>query len=232
MPPCHANHHTSGTYAAWILGMLVVGVLIFFGCQCLHSSSSGSYGRSARVSKAVGNMSGSQHIVHNTNAPSEIAVVAVGEEDTTTTTTTTKHSEEAMVAVASGGGHFNQPPPAMSSGLPSSSSSSDDPNFMNVGEDGEQAQYFKPVDKKGVVRGATTRANSFMLSSTNGDNSSPPARTVGMNVLLFDQCRSKQKVPIGVCNVSFLDSDSRQVLYNQETNCWKSGSCPWEGCKA
>lgn len=205
----------TGTILAWMLGLVAVAVLIYMGCSCMSSSytSSSDGGKSARaVGRAKGNNSNMDekgNIVHaaDMNHPHE-------------------PPEEGMAKVNSASHPDHED--TFSDGMPKQASKSH-PDFMNTTHDKSQSDSFKPVDKNGAKRGANTRANATMLSSrADGPNS----RTVGMNVLLFDQCRGSNKVPIGSCNVSFLDSDSRQMIYAAETNCFAKENCPWNECKA
>ena len=80
---------------------------------------------------------------------------------------------------------------------------------------------FKPVNKEGARKGANHLAAHGMQMQREACKPKGQVDVVGA-------LRPKPPpIPINRCPISFNDADCRQVIYNQKTNCWAKGDCPW-----
>jgi hypothetical protein len=224
--PSYRTCNESGamTYLGWTLGVVVVIVLVYLGCTAMSRppppyppppSNVGAM-RSARRSGTAGStMNASQQIVQGNGASVPIDEVA---------NYTMKRVDNGSSMNWGSAEHDTKP---ALTGLPTEGCSESHPDFMNLGvDDAKHASQFQPVDKAGAKKGANQRPAMTTLSSR--DDGAVKSRTAGANILMFAEPMRKTKMQLGACAVSWGDSDTRQVMYSRQTNCFERRDCPWD----
>lgn len=96
--------------------------------------------------------------------------------------------------------------------------------FMQEFVDGDKSS-FRPPNKEAALRSANTRPAQHMK---NGRDNGVKSRTVGLYGMAFAG-RGPIERPVGSSScIAFGDTDTRQHMVMQATDCAASESCPWQ----
>lgn len=89
----------------------------------------------------------------------------------------------------------------------------------------DESTSFRPINKEQAMRNANVRPAQQMKNGR--ADGMPPARTIGLSPMAF--ARKDIQRPVGGSGcMSFNDTDARHVLINEATNCFETGTCPWD----
>lgn len=213
-------------YMAWIVGIIVVIALVYLGCTELGKTGappgtvSGFRGPSVsgrRTSSSGARSTQGEFGVSDGSAVNGVHQPQDGDQAFNSSFKVDTHNMVPIDGTA--------PSPTA---LPSSNNANL-PQWENSwNPDSTYAeQQFKPVNKEGAKKGANHLAYFGMQMQRDA------CRPKGQVDVIGALRPKTAPIPINRCPISFNDADCRQVLYNQKTNCWNQGNCPWNNdCQA
>ena len=189
----------------WVLAIVVVAVLIYLGCSELRKTSpsyaSARRAVSARASaKADDAADGPAHGA-KPEARRELKGMSVHD------------AFEPQVGVD----------PSMTRVVPKDAYAVPESVFLQDFVDGD-ATTFRPINKEEALKSANTRPAQHMQ---NGRDQGTKSRTVGLSPMEFARKTIPRPQTSSSC-VAFNDTDTRQTMVNESTNCFATESCPWD----
>lgn len=196
----------------WILAIVVIGVLIYLGCCELRKSpppavpprrgTTGTTSARAAVHKKDDD---EEHGNHNSGKLPE------------------PRRELKGVPLADAFQEFDIDR-SLTRTVPEDAYQVPDSVFMQEFVDGDKST-FRPVNKEAALKSANTRPSQHMKNGR--ADAAPPSRVIGLSPMEFARKTVQRPVSAASC-VSFNDTDSRQVMVNESTNCFETESCPWQ----